>query len=361
MTATGKGKLKAGLLVFAISFGLLVNGGRAMAQEDQEQVPVEVVNAIERQMADRNWIPGTVMGVHDSRIAAEVDGRLETVLDVGERVKKGDTLAKIESLTQSLHVAEMEAEILPKEARLDFLQREVKRLSVLAEQNNAAKSRLDETASELKQTRGELKVARARLAQSRDLLSRTVIRAPFNGVISERYKAVGERVESGDQVVRLVNTDDLEIQVRVTPQTIANLAMTEELLVKDIEESTTARLRTYVPVGDAISRLYELRLSFEKDNWMSGHAVRVLVPASASKKVVAVPRDALVIRQNNISVYRINKDLQAEYVAVEIGMSQDELVEIIGQVSGGDRIVIRGNERLRPGQQVKILSDIDSP
>lgn len=297
------------------------------------------------------------MGRYDSKIAAEVEGRLEQLLDVGDRVKKGDKLASIESFTLKLHADEMEAEILPKEARLEFLQREVKRLTMLAEQNNAAKNRLDEVTSQYKQTRGEIKVARARLAQSKDQLARTVLYAPFDGVVTERYKSEGERVERGDHVVRLVNTEDLEIQVRVPQEAITNIQSIGEIQVKDAEHEKTAQLRTYVPVGDALSRLYELRLSFEEDDWMSGHAVRVSIPMSKPKKVIAVPRDALVIRQKNISVFKINQNNVAEYVAVETGLSSNELIEVIGQIEAGDKVVIRGNERLRPGQSVTIQAD----
>ena len=283
-----------------------------------------------------------------------MEGRLEDVLDVGDRVKKGESLARIESFTLSLHVDEMQAEILPKEARRDFLEREVKRLSKLAAQNNAAKNRLDEVSSEEKQTRGELKVARARLAQAKDRLARTVLYAPFDGVVTERYKSLGERVESGEQILRLVDTSNLEIQVRVPQEALSNIVAGAELPVKDGTQSDIAHLRTYVPVGDELSRLYELRLSFNQPQWMSGHAVRVSVPTSKVRLVTAVPRDALVIRQNIISVYRINKENIAEYVAVELGGSKDSLIEVIGDIAPGDNIVVRGNERLRPGQVVQI-------
>jgi RND family efflux transporter MFP subunit len=328
-----------------------------LAAENGEAVSVRVEEAVQLEIFPKTWFPGTVMGRHDSKIAAEVEGRLEQVLDVGDRVLRGDKLANIESLTLSLYVAEMEAEILPREARLEFLQREVKRLSKLAEQNNAARNRLDEVSSQFKQTRGELTVAKARLAQARDQLARTVLYAPFDGVVTDRYKSEGERVEKGDQVVRLVNISELEIRVRAPQDAITNLQVNGDLEVKDAHHTGKAQLRTYVPVGDERSRLFELRLSFNQPEWMSGHAVRVSVPVSAPRQVTAVPRDALVIRQNNVSVFRINGDNIAEFVAVKTGWAKEQLIEVIGDVSPGDKIVIRGNERLRPGQSVIIQAN----
>ncbi|NKB37074.1 MAG: efflux RND transporter periplasmic adaptor subunit [Gammaproteobacteria bacterium] len=331
-----------------------------LAQQN-DSVPVNVTEAKELEVFAKSWLPGTVMGRFDSRIAAEVEGRLMQLLDVGDRVKKGDKLASIEAFTLSLHVAEMEAEILPKEARMDFLQREVKRLTMLAEQNNAAKNRLDEVSSQFKQTKGELKVARARLAQSRDQLARTSLYAPFDGVVTERYKSEGERVDRGDQIIRLVNTDDLEIQVRVPQEAINNIHSEEKFGVKDQQLFGSASLRTYVPVGDQLSRLYELRLTFQQPEWMSGHAVRVSVPMSRPRKVVVVPRDALVIRQKNVSVFRIDENNIAEFVAVKTGLSEGDFIEVIGDLKAGERVVVRGNERLRPGQKVTIQSNSVQP
>ncbi len=197
-------------------------------------------------------------------------------------------------------------------------------------------------------------MARARLAQAKDQLARTTLYAPFDGVVTVRYKSEGEHVEKGEPVVRLVNINELEIQVRAPQDAVANLHKDEEMPVKDAHHTGKATLRTYVPVGDELSRLFELRLSFNQPDWMPGHAVRVSVPVSRPRQVTAVSEDALVIRQNNISVFRINSDNIAEYVAVKTGLTKNRMVEVIGDISPGDRIVIRGNERLRPGLPVII-------
>ena len=70
-----------------------------------------------------------------------------------------------------------------------------------------------------------------------------------------------------------------------------------------------------------------------------------------------VPRDALVIRENVIKVFRILEDNTAEAVSVKTGIANDQLIEVIGNITQGDKIVVRGNERLRPQQQVKIQED----
>lgn len=328
------------------------------AAEQLRSVPVQVVEAVEVEIAPTTWVPATVIGRDDSRLAAEVSGRLEDVLEVGDRVEKGDIIAHIESTTFELRVAEAEAEIIPLAAKLDFYRRESNRLEVLARKNNAAKNRLDEVSSNYNEYTGRLKVAKTRLALDLDQLQRTVVKAPFAGVIMHRYHTKGERVDVGDLIVRLVNTESLEIQAWVPASSIPYLNPGKELRVSDNKFEQTATVRVLVPVGDDISRLYELRLNFENPDWTVGYAVRVAVPMSNKRKILAVPRDAIVLRPNDIKVFKINADGVAESITVELGIAQDNLIEIIGDIRPGDVVVIRGNERLRDGQKVLLQAGV---
>jgi hypothetical protein len=84
-----------------------------------------------------------------------------------------------------------------------------------------------------------------------------------------------------------------------------------------------------------------------------GAAVEVGLPSAVPRAVVAVPRDALVLRGAGASVMRVNAESVAERVAVEAGITQDGLVEVHGDVNAGDLLVVRGGERLQPGQRVE--------
>ena len=115
-------------------------------------------------------------------------------------------------------------------------------------------------------------------------------------------------------------------------------------------------MRTLVPVGDLQSHLYELRLDVNVENWLAGQDVRVAVPTGAPRAVMAINRDALVLRRTGISVFRVNSDNKAERIDVTTGIASGDLIEIKGAVNAGDKIVIRGSERLRPGQDVSIIT-----
>lgn len=325
----------------------------------QPPAPVVYVSeAVNLDVSPTNWVAATVIGRYDSKLAGEVEGRLVQVLEVGDSVHKGQLVAQIEDTTFKLRVAEAEAELIPIQAKLDFYQRESKRLEKLAKENNAAKNRLDEVASDYDEHLGQIKATRLRLAQAKDTLSRTSIVAPFNGVVSERYKSKGERVDVGDEVIRLVDTDSLEIQARLPLAMTSYVTTGSKLLVSGLNRSAEASVRTLVPVGDDVSRLYELRLVVEQMPWMAGQALRVAVPVSEKRSVVAVPRDALVIREQQTRIIRINSKNIAEQIQVSLGIAEGNMIEVVGPVLPGDKIVVRGNERIRPGQTVQIRDEL---
>jgi len=323
-------------------------------------VPVQVVPAVYTKIAPITWMPGTVIGKYDSKIAAEVNARIESLLDVGGVVEKGEVIVRLDDTTYKMQLEEARAEILPIEARLEYLKRESHRLEMLAEKNNAAKNRLDEIKSNRDEAKGELMIRNSRLAIARDKFKRTVINAPFSGVITERYKTEGEWVVEGDEIARLVNTDKLEIQSRVSASNINHVSVGDDLVTKDGTKKMNVKVLALVPVGDNLSRLYEIRLGFQEKSWMTGHAVQVAIPNQAPREVIAVPTDALVIRQNTIKVFRINQDNIAEEIIVETGIAGDHLIEVKGDINAGDLIVIRGNERLRPQQKVFMQEGIST-
>jgi multidrug efflux pump subunit AcrA (membrane-fusion protein) len=117
-------------------------------------------------------------------------------------------------------------------------------------------------------------------------------------------------------------------------------------------ETTHGEVSAIVPVGDDRSRLFELRITLKESLWKPGKTLRVMVPSANEKEVIAVHRDALVLRRDGIYVFRINKDNIAERVLVQTGIASGPLIEVIGNILPNDQIVTRGGERLRSGQPV---------
>lgn len=313
--------------------------------------PVVVEVAEQRNLAPVTWYSGTVISRNQARISPEIDGRLVWVAEVGDRLNKGDEIARLDGVLLERQLAENRAAITREKARLAFLEAEVVRLQRLVKNNTTTRSQFEEAVAERGVTRSELAAAQARADLTAERLQRTAIKAPFAGVVAERYLQGGEWADNGEAIIRLVNTDEVEIQSWVPVQSLDFVQQGSELAVRSNPHDVPAEVRTIVPVGDQRSRLYELRLAPGKGNWTVGRSVRVAIPTGEAKTVVAVPRDALVLRRSGTAVFRISEDNKAERVAVETGIASGPFIEVTG-INAGDKVVTRGGERLRPGQAV---------
>ena len=315
--------------------------------------PVVVTEAESRTLAPVTWYPGTVISRNQARVSAEVPGRLEWVAEIGAVIAEGETVARLDDVLFRQSLAENEAAVAREQARLTYLDAQVERLETLVTQNTGTRSRLDEAIAERDISRSELRAVRARLALTRERLERTRIKAPFGGIVTTRFRHGGEWAQSGEAVVRLVDSESLEVQTWVPVAALAYVRKGGELALEANPSRASGTVRAIVPVGDNQSRLYELRLQISDESWPVGQDVRVAIPTAAARAVTAVPRDALVLRRDGTAVYRIGEDGIAERVPVSTGIAEGALIEVDG-VSPGDRVVIRGGERLRPGQAVTV-------
>jgi len=316
--------------------------------------PVRVAVARIETMTTTTVVPGTVISRSDARVAAEVEGRLVQVSDIGTRLTAGEPVAVIEDTILKLRQQEAAASVDAEAARLEFLSSEEQRLTQLATNNNAARNSLEETRSQRKVAQSNLTVARVRLAQLDDQLRRTRIAAPFDGVIVERLRQAGEQVRSGDVVVRMVNPDALEIIARAPLDYLPFVSQQDPVSFSVAGQLDRGVVRTLVAVGDENTHLFEVRVDIPGGRYPVGQTVRLTLPASAPREVLAVPRDALVLRPEGLAVFRIGADDKAERVRVTTGLAQGALIEVEGELQDGDTVVVRGNERLRSGQTVKI-------
>ena len=340
------------LFVVILSFG----SGVVHAQYDMPPASVVVTEATRTMLAPSVDVPGTVISRFDSRLASELSAKLSWVAEVGTSVKKDETVARLEDFTFKLLEMEAAAKVTREQARVKFLKSEVQRLEKLALKNNAAKSLLEKTASDLAVAESDETIARARLGMAKVAMHITEIRAPFDGIVTERLRSIGERLQIADEVIRLVDPGSIEVVARAPLNAINFIAINDELELHNDYRNGIGTVRTVVPFGDPQSHMFEVRLNVDADVWIVGESVRVPMPTSAAREVLAVPRDALVLRREGASVFRVNDDMTVEKISVITGLGAGTLIEVIGEIDAGDTIVIRGAERLDTGASVQISS-----
>ncbi len=335
--------------------------GTIMLPAAAQQAPapaarVMVEAASLRQMAPMLQVPGSVMSRQDADVAAEVSGRVTWVAEAGTRVAAGEAIARVDDRLLRLELRQYEAQIKSLESQLAFQEREVDRQRQLAERGTTPVTRLEETTSKRDVLAQDLVRAQASRDRTALEIERTTVKAPFTGQVAERMLEVGEYSAPGVKVARLVAVDQVEVRAQA-PVSIARHIVEGSEVPLDIEGQTArGKVTRIIAIGEAQSRTFEVRVALPKGvaPWIVGSAVKVGLPSATAEQVVAVHRDALVLRGDGTYLFRVNTENKAERVAVKTGTSIGDWVQVTGDVRDGDRMIVRGAERLREGQEVEL-------
>lgn len=341
-----------------VAFAALVLSHNAAAQDAKDTPKTKVRTATVQtiKMSPTLDVPGSVVSLHNSKLSAEAAATVDWVAEVGTPVEKGAAVAKLNTRLLQLDLINSQADMARIKAQLQFRTKDVARLTKLLNSQSIPESRFDEAVSQKAVLQQELAQAGARRDRITYLLEKSEIKAPAAGVVVERYISVGEYVESGVPVVRFIDTQNSEITVQVPLNLLPNISQGMQVTVSNGNTIVTAPIRAIVPVGDNVSRMAEIRLVNPDKIWVIGTAVRVSIPNAAPRKVLAVPRDALIIRAGQSYIYKIAKDNKAERVHIRPGVTNATQIEVTGRLNEGDKVVTRGGETLQPGQEVEILA-----
>jgi RND family efflux transporter MFP subunit len=345
--------IKTEKFIFAVLFWAILFCGLAQGQ-GFAPASVYIVAAKITTLAPVAWVSGTVVSRNDSQIAAEVSGRLIHLSALGSKVKKGDVIAQLDDTPLKIQQRQATAEVASAQSSLRFMHAEVKRSTALATINLTATKTLEANISALDIAKADLVIAQARLANIVQQISFTQLKAPFTGLVVQRLSNKGEYIKDGTAIIRIVETANVEASVFAPLSAYRFLQQSKTLAVESSLGSGQAAIKTLIPVAHSRSHLMQVRLDMTSFDWPIGLNIKVAVANGDSKSVLAVPRDALVLRRDGASVFRINTDNKAEQIKVTVGIGAGDLVQIIGDVKPDDRIVVRGAERLQPGQVVQI-------
>ena len=351
----------------ALVCALVVGPATAMAQGRPAGVSTAVVTT--STMAETVAVFGEVVAGRESAVAARVGGVAQDVpIRIGDIVSEGDILARLDTELLQIELAQAEAQIAiaqagisVSEARLGRAEKAFRRAETLRQNSTIAEAQLEERASDFAEARGAQQEALARiqasqnaLEQARYRLDNAVVRAPFDAVILDVTTEVGQFIASGSQVATLIDTSALEIEANVPARFVSALRMDQPLTATtDIGDTVTLTLRAILPTEFAATRTRPVRFDVQDSDVpiAVGQTVTLDVPVSSPREVLVVPKDALVQAQGGWSVF-VNEDGKAMPRTVEIGAALNNAFEVLSGLAEGDEVVVRGNERLRPGQEI---------
>ncbi len=334
---------------------LLTLTAAAPALAESDAAPVEVVRAEMARVAPLRWIPGSILSRNDARLATSAAGRLDYVAEVGTRVRAGERIAKLEDAALTLRVADAQAEVARIDSQRAAAERQAQRFEKLTS-NAISQAQLDEARAQVAVLAAQLQQAQVRHRLALHELDQAELRAPFPGIVTERLAQRGEYVATGAAIARVVDTTHLEARAHAPLGFVDFVQPAMRLVLKAGNRQLQASVRAIVPVGTERARQFELRLALDQATALNvGSAVEIGLPESHTAQALVVPRDAVVIRQDGNYLMRVRADETAERVAVTADAVDSSRVRVHGEVRAGDAVVVRGLERLKHGQRVRIV------
>ncbi len=369
--------LGAALLVVAAAVSFQASSPAAEGKPDGKAPPqfppmrVGVDSVISEPLKQTVPVIGRFVARQTGVVAARTVGPVgEVRVEVGDRVKAGDIIAVLVKDTlkwryelQKAEVRQYAAAVRTRKAWTKLRKQELKRIERLKKSAAFSKARLDDKRqevavadSEAAEAEGKLASAQANLNLIKTNLSYADVRAPYGGVVSKRHIEIGAYVNIGDPLVTLVNDTELEIEADVPAKRTAGLK--EFLRVSafiDGNQEITARVRAVVPDENPQTRTRLVRFIPELPGDITGLAnnqsVVLHLPTGNHGSVVTVHKDAVLNRKGKTLVYLVD-GANAAIRPVRLGEAVGSRFIVVSGLAPGDGVVVRGNERLIPGQKV---------
>lgn len=291
---------------------------------------------------------GSLLANESVMIRPERDGRISQIhFDEGQLVKKGAKLV-------SLDASETEAQLAAARAEATLNRNRLKRAEELTEKNFISAEALDVARENLNQSV-------ARLAEVQSRLEKMTILAPFEGVAGLRQVSPGAYVKAGQDIARLEGIGTLKLDFRVPELYLGRIRPEQPVQVRvDAYPGETVNGAIYAvePAVDEQTRTVLLRAHVPNPDvrLKPGMFARVSLVLGERKDALLVPEQAIVPRGNDYFVYRI-VDGKAVLSKVELGARRTGEVEIARGLAAGERIVIDGQLKLKPGAPVKVLAE----
>lgn len=343
------------LAVLALSFYFFPTQGALAKEETAEEkqaLPVEAVQIETTTVRQELTVIGSLLANESVVIAPEVSGRVSEIsFEEGDPVEKEQVLLRLDP---SVPAAERDRA----QASLELSEANIKRADVLLEDQAISQRERDEALAQWRLDQANLRLAEAQLAK-------TVLRAPFSGMVGLRQVSVGEYMQPGEAVVNLEDVDPIKVDFRI-PEGFSDKVLVGQSVAIRVDAVAEGVFEGQVyaidPKVDVNGRALLLRARIPNENGplRPGMFARVRLVLEEKPDALMIPEQALVAQGSRQLVYKVVDD-KVEIVPVEIGLRQAGKVEITQGLKKGDWVITAGQIKVGPGADVKILPASDSP
>jgi membrane fusion protein (multidrug efflux system) len=333
-------------LALVLAFGLVAPACKKAAPAPGAPPPVvvETVKVEPKPFTRTVEAMGTLRSAANTEVTSDIGGKV-VHLDVpeGKSVKKGHVLARLEA-------SQVQAELSIARARQRGAQETLERSKALAAERLVSKQMLDDAHVARQMARGEV-------SRSAAILDKTVIRAPFSGIVGIREVSLGAFIAPGTPITRITNLTALELVFSVPERYVSRVEPGKHVsgVVGACEHRFEGELAVVDPFVDPVTRSIRAQARIENGEarLRPGMSARVRLEIESVPQAIVIPLEALVRRGTAQQVYVVAKGDVVDARDVTVGEIRAGNAEILSGLAPHETIVAAGHQRLRSGAKVK--------
>ena len=347
-------------LIAAVGASLLLAACQAETAPAKLERPVQVQRvAFETGAMAREFV-GVVRARYESDLGFRVAGKIITrVVNVGDRVRVGDVIARLDARDLQLQVESAEAELAAATSSLAQAASDLQRYATLKSRGYAAIADFDRKQAANDEAEGRLNRAKRSLELARNQLAYAELKSDADGIVTATLAEPGQVVAIGQAVARLAHRGEKEAVVSL-PETWlgeAQRAKATMRLWSDGDRRFQARLRELSPQADPATRTFAARftISDADDNVAFGMTATVILERERETPVARVPLAAVLNRGTGPSVYVVDETGSLGLRPVTVAAFTGDAALVTAGINDGDRIVTLGVQKLEAGLRVRAI------
>ena len=304
---------------------------------------------------------GEVVPRHASDLGFRVGGKLvERKVDVGDVVKRGQLIARLDEADMQLNVSAARAQMAAAQSDLALARTELARVEALRGQNFVSDSAVDSQRTATEAAQARLRQARAQLELAENQNEYTHLEADADGVVTAVHAEVGQVLASGTPVVTLAHDGDREVRINVPEGLRESMSVGRAGQVRlwsDQQGALPGQVREVAPAADAVTRTYAVKVKVDAPaEAMPLGATATVVFDGGGIEGLRVPLRAVGQHEGQSVVWVHDAaDETVHPVTVEVVRYDEAGAVVRGGIEPGAQIVIAGIHLLRPGQPVRVV------
>jgi RND family efflux transporter MFP subunit len=322
--------------------------------------PEDVLTVQSSALANGPVITGSIQPERKADLRAEVSAVVLQVLkENGDPVKRGDVLVKLDET--SIHDSLLSAQEALRAATQAFeqSQRALARLKTLRESGMTSAQALDDAEVRRNSAQSEVSAARARVAAAQQQVTRTVVRAPFDGIVSDRKVSPGDTAAIGKELLKVIDPTSMRFEGRVSADKIAAVKVGQPVMFRVNgygEQKFSGIVKRIDPTANDITRQVEVLVGFAGDNRprVAGLYAEGRIDAEMSDALM-LPESALMRDGDKTYAWKVKGNALAKTdLAMGTRDPRTGSFEVKGGLAAGDTVLRHPNSSLKDGQKVEL-------